>query len=151
LAVASIRSWWCRDGRYRYAQARKLLIRADADGSNSVTNGLWKEQLQSRLCGRFSLSVTVCHYPTGTSHWNPIEHRLFSQISKNWAGEPLRTHEPLLNFIRTTETKTGLHVKAYLDPRDYSRGWKVSEDCLTALRITSLDPLLHNYTLAPRM
>lgn len=152
FAVASIRSWWCWEGRYRYAQARKLLILADAGGSNSVTNGVWKEQLQSRLCDRFGLSVTVCHYPTGTSKWNPIEHRLFSQISKNWAGEPLRTHETILKFIRTTETKTGLYVKAYLDPRDYPRGLKVSDDCLAALRLTYLDPLPHwNYTLAPRM
>jgi hypothetical protein len=152
FAVASIRSWWCWDGRYRYAGARKLLILADAGGSNSLTNGLWKEQLQSRLCDRFGLSVTVCHYPTGTSKWNPIEHRLFSQISKNWAGEPLRTYQTVLNFIQTTETKTGLRVKAYLDRRDYPRGLKVSDECLAALRITYLDPLPQwNYTLVPRM
>ena len=151
-AVSSIRSWWCWEGRHHYAHANKLLILADAGGSNSVTNGVWKEQLQSRLCDPLGLSVTVCHYPTGTSKWNPIEHRLFSQISKNWAGEPLRTYETMLNFIRTTTTKTGLRVKAYLDRRDYPKGLKVSEDCLAALRITHLDPLPRwNYTLAPRM
>jgi hypothetical protein len=110
FAVSSIRSWWCWEGRHRYAHANKLLILADAGGSNSVTNGVWKEQLQSRLCDRLGLSVTVCHYPTSTSKWNPIEHRLFSQISKNWAGEPLRTYETMLNYIRTTTTKTGLRV-----------------------------------------
>ena len=152
FAVSSIRSWWCWEGRHHYAHANKLLILADAGGSNSVTNGVWKEQLQSRLCDRLGLSVTVCHYPTSTSKWNPIEHRLFSQISKNWAGEPLRTYETMLNYIRTTTTKTGLRVKAYLDRRDYPKGLKVSEDCLAALRITHLDPLPRwNYTLAPRM
>jgi len=152
FAVCSIRSWWRWEGRHHYAHANKLLILADAGGSNSVTNGVWKEQLQSRLCDRLGLSVTVCHYPTSTSKWNPIEHRLFSQISKNWAGEPLRTYETMLNFIRTTTTKTGLRVKAYLDRRDYPKGLKVSEDCLSALRITYLDPLPRwNYTLAPRM
>jgi len=152
FAVNSIRSWWCWEGRHRYTNAKKLLIVADSGGSNGATRGLWKEQLQSRICDRFGLSVTVCHYPTSTSKWNPIEHRLFSQISKNWAGEPLRTYETMLNFIRTTQTKTGLRVKAYLDRNDYPTGLRLSSECLSALRITHLDPLPRwNYTLAPRM
>ena len=152
FAVNSIRSWWCWEGSYRYTSAKKLLIVADSGGSNSATRGLWKEQLQSRICDRFGLRVTVCHYPTSTSKWNPIEHRLFSQISKNWAGEPLRSYETMLNFIRTTKTETGLQVKAYLDRRDYPTGLKVSSECLSALRIIHLEPLPRwNYTLAPRM
>lgn len=152
FAVNSIRSWWCWEGRYCYPKAKNLLILADAGGSNGVTRGLWKEQLQSRICDRFSLSITVCHYPTSTSKWNPIEHRLFSQISRNWAGEPLRTYETVLNFIRTTKTKTGLRVKAYLDRNDYPTGLKLSPESSSALRITHLDPLPRwNYTLAPRM
>jgi DDE family transposase len=148
FAVTSICSWWCWEGRHRYPDAKRLLILADAGGSNSPSNGLWKVQLQAQLCDRFGLSITVCHYPTGASKWNPIEHRLFSEITKNWAGEPLRSYETMLNFIRTTKTESGLRVKAYLDRRTYPIGLKVSPEHLSQLRITYHDPLPRwNYTL----
>ncbi len=152
FAVTSIRSWWRWEGCHRYPDAQRLLILADAGGSNSPTTGLWKDQLQSQLCDRWGLSVTVCHYPTGASKWNPIEHRLFSEISKNWAGEPLRSYTTLLNFIRTTKTETGLRVKAYLDRHTYPTGLKLPPQRLSELRITYHDPLPRwNYTLTPRM
>jgi len=117
FAVSSIRSWWCWEGRHHYGHAKKLLILADAGGSNSVTNGVWKEQLQSRLCDRLGLSVTVCHYPTSTSKWNPIEHRLFSFVTLEWAGHPLRSVEIMRQYIEGTTTKTGLKVTALVNER----------------------------------
>ena len=97
----------------------KLLLLADSGGSNSCTSWAWKIELQSQLCNRFGLAVTIAHYPTGASKWNPIEHRLFSEISKNWAAEPLDSYEKMLKFIRTTSTQTGLVVTAYLDRNEY--------------------------------
>jgi hypothetical protein len=151
FAVTSLRCGWLWEGRYRYSRAPRLLILADPGGSNSPTNGVWKDQIQSQLCDRHGLSVTVCHYPTGASQWNPIEHRLFSEISKNWKGEPLRSYQILLNFIRTTETETGLRVKAYLDRRPYPTGVKVSPERLAQLRVKHHEPLPRwNYTLSTR-
>ena len=108
-----------RDGADRYRRGRQLLILADTGGSNSCRTGAWKTELQSQLCNSFGLTVTVAHYPTGASKWNPIEHRLFSEISKNWAAEPLDSYPKVLNFIRNTCTRTGLAVSAYLDRRQY--------------------------------
>ena len=96
FAVMAIAHWWEDIGGSAYPQARQLLILADAGGSNGCRPRLWKEQLQRQLCDRLGLSVTVCHYPTGCSKWNPSEHRLFSHISLNWAGQPLRTLETML-------------------------------------------------------
>src|SRR6266850_2529698 len=89
---------------------------------NSCRRRAWKTELQAQLADRFHLNITVAHYPTGASKWNPIEHRLFSEISKNWAGEPLDSYQKILNFIRTTSTKTGLAVTAYLDRHHYPTG-----------------------------
>jgi hypothetical protein len=100
FAVGAIRRWWEKLGRTRYARARRVLVMADSGGSNGWQPRLWKQQVQEQLCDRFGLSVTVCHYPTGCSKWNPIEHRLFGPISTNWAGRPLRTWETLLSYIR---------------------------------------------------
>ena len=125
FAVTAIAHWWADSGRLVYPQARHLLILADAGGSNGCRPRLWKAQLQSQLSDRLGLSVTVCHYPTGCSKWNPIEHRLFSQISLNWAGKPLRTFETMLGYIRGTTTTTGLRVTASL-PRGFTKrasGW----------------------------
>ena len=102
--------------------AGNLLILADTGGSNSCRTGAWKTELQTQLCNSFGLTVTVAHYPTGASKWNPIEHRLFSEISKNWAAEPLDSYPKVLNFIRNTCTRTGLAVSAYLDRRQYPTG-----------------------------
>jgi len=112
FAVAAITRWWQEHGRFKYPTATEILILVDAGGSNGHRPRLWKSELQERLCDQLGLTVTVCHYPTGCSKWNPIEHRLFSEISQNWAGQPLCTFETMLRFISSTATKTGLKVTA---------------------------------------
>jgi hypothetical protein len=107
FAVDCVARWWRTNGRARYPDADQLLILADTGGSNGARCRAWKHGLRTTLAEPTGLEVTVCHYPPGASKWNPIEHRLFSQISKNWAGEPLVTLETMLNFIRTTRTATG--------------------------------------------
>ena len=104
FAAHSIAGWWKRDGANRYRRGQQLLILADTGGSNGCRTGAWKTELQSQLCNSFGLTVTVAHYPTGASKWNPIEHRLFSEISKNWSAEPLDSYQKMLKFIRTTST-----------------------------------------------
>ena len=149
FAVSSISSWWLREGRQRYPNSTKLLILADTGGSNSATRGAWKDELQ-KLCDRTGLSVTVAHYPTGASKYNPIERRLFSAISGNWAGEPLRSYEKILKFIRTTTTSTGLKVRAFLDRGTYPLGVKPSAARLREIRITRHKKVPRwNYTIAP--
>src|SRR5664279_6020140 len=92
---------------------------------NALHNWAWKTEIQSQLCNAFGITATIAHYPTGTYKWNPIEHRLFSEISKNWAAEPLVSYEKMLGFIRSTKTKTGLAVTAYLDRKEYHTGLKL--------------------------
>ncbi len=151
FAVESIEKWWRYDGRQRYPKSDQLLILADAGGSNSATRRTWKHALQTKLCDRHRLSVTVTHYPAGASKWNPIEHRLFSEISKNWAGEPLRSYETILNYIRTTKTTTGLRVKAYLVKKQYPKSVKISKQQMQELALEKHETLPKwNYTLAPR-
>ena len=149
FAVAAIRRWWERVGAARYPQARHLLIEADAGGCNGHRPRLWKRELQ-QLANDTGLSLTVCHYPSGASKWNPIEHRLFSQISRNWAGHPLRSLPTMLGLIRGTTTTTGLTVEAALDTTDYHKGIKVTAPEMAALNIRRrrLCPDL-NYTIRP--
>lgn len=135
FAVRALASWWARAGRMRYPKADRLLVLADNGGSNGSRVRAWKLQLQDQLCDRFNLSVTVCHYPPGTSKWNPIEHLLFSQISKNWAGHPLDSYETVLKYIRTTKTRTGLRVKAKLDRRQYQTGVAIPADSMAKLHL----------------
>ncbi len=113
FAVDCIEKWWRTEGRKRYPEAKTLQILADGGGSNSCTARAWKFNLQHRLCNRHGLRVRVAHYPPATSKWNPIEHRLFCEISKNWAGRPLDSFETILKYLRTTRTSTGLRVRAY--------------------------------------
>ena len=108
FAVEAICQWWRREGRHRYPKAPELLILADSGGSNGAHCRAWKLALQERLVDTFHLGVTVCHYPTGASKWNPIEHRLFSEISKHWGGQPLTDYETIVRLIRGTRTQTGL-------------------------------------------
>lgn len=122
FAADCVSRWWTSDGRSHYPHADKLLILADTGGSNGARCRAWKHGLMTKLSAPRGLEVTVCHYPPGASKWNPIEHRLFSQISKNWAGEPLVTLETMLNFIRTTRTETGLRVRATRMKGDYPKG-----------------------------
>ena len=152
FAVDNIVRWWLEEGRFLYPHANKLLILADAGGSNGCRPRLWKLQLQEQLADRLGLEVTVCHYPTGASKWNPIEHRLFSLISINWAGKPLRTFEFMLACIRGAKTETGLQVKATLIEEVYEKGIRLAKTALDALAIE-----LHtvcprwNYTIRPRL
>src|SRR5258707_4791028 len=136
FAVDAIAAWWQTEGRAGFPLGSdQLLVLADAGGSNGCRIRAWKERLQVQLCDRFGLTVTVCHYPTGCSKWNPIEHRLFSQISCNWAGVPLRTWDTLLAFIRGTTTSSGLTVRAVLERGIYPTGQKITDAQMTALPI----------------
>jgi hypothetical protein len=150
FAVESIRRWWRMDGRSRYSAARRLLICADAGGSNSSRGRAWKLHLQA-LADEIGIPITVCHYPPGTSKWNRVEHRLFSFISLTWKGQPLWNYETVVNLIGATHTKTGLKVKAILDTNEYETGVEVSKEQMAKLQIrphkTHPD---WNYTMSPR-
>jgi len=151
FAVAAITRWWKEHGQSQYPKATELLILADAGGSNGCRPRLWKAELQERLCNQLGLTVTVCHYPTGCSKWNPIEHRLFSEISLSWSGQPLRTFETMLGFISSTTTKTGLKVTANLLEGVFKTGRRVAKSVMKALNIEahSICPKW-NYTIRPQ-
>jgi hypothetical protein len=151
FAVNAIVGWWKNQGRSYYSTASRLLILADCGGTNGCRFRAWKFNLQRELCDRFGLAVTVCHYPPGCSKWNPIERRLFSQISMNWEGKPLRSLDLMLGYIRGTTTVTGLKVKAVLDERTYTKGQKVTWADIDGLRLSAHDTLPEwNYTISPR-
>jgi hypothetical protein len=151
FAVDAIACWWQEEGEAAYPEAERLLILADSGGSNGCQPRAWKKQLQEGLADRFGLEVTVCHYPTGCSKWNPIEHRLFGPISINWAGKPLRSFERLLGCIRGTVTGTGLTVRARLLPGVYAKGESVAEEEMKRLKLErhGICPRW-NYTLHPQ-
>lgn len=150
FAVESIRRWWRNMGRSLYSQATRLLITADAGGSNGYRVRLWKLELQ-KLADETGLEIAVCHLPPGTSKWNKIEHRLFSAISQNWRGKPLVSHEVVVNLIGATTTRTGLRVRAGLDTNRYPAGRSVPNHVLETIHIRR-DPFHGewNYTLVPR-
>ena len=151
FAVDSIVKWWENEGRKRYPKAKELYILTDSGGSNSSRSRVWKYNLQEKFCDKYGLSITVSHYPPGASKWNPIEHRLFSEISKNWKGEPLETYEKMLKLIRTTKTSTGLKVKSNYVRKHYKTGEKVSDIQMEALSIKSHNVCsTWNYTINPR-
>ena len=143
---------WCQTERLHYfPQATHLLIEADAGGSNSCRSRVWKRDLQEKVADAFGLIITVCHYPTGASKWNPIEHRLFSEISKTWAGCPLRTFDEVLHYMGDTKTQTGLTVQAHLVTEIYATGVKVSDAEMDALNIEFHQVCPQwNYTIYPR-
>ncbi len=150
FAVDCVEKWWRSEGKQRYAGADRLAILADGGGSNGSRCRAWKMGLQHRLCDRHGLFVTVAHYPTGASKWNPIEHRFFSELSKNWAGRPLDSHETILKYARPTETCTGLRVRAHLVRRRYEKGIKVTDAQMQELAITKDEALpTWNYTIDP--
>ena len=126
FAVESIRRWWRSMGQPLYPDATRLLVTADAGGSNGSRLRLWKLELQ-RLADETGLEIAVCHFPPGTSKWNKIEHRLFSAITQNWRGKPLVSHETIVNLIAATTTRTGLRVRSELDTNDYPAGLRVSD------------------------
>lgn len=151
FAVQAIVHWWINDGQQRYGQVSDLLILADGGGSNGARCRLWKYALQEKLVDPFELRVTVCHYPPGASKWNPIEHRLFSEISKNWAGLPLKDYPTIVQLISQTQTKTGLTVDCVMDTNHYPSGIKVSNQQMQQLNINKHAILPDwNYTLSPR-
>ena len=150
FAVEMIAAWWRDFGRPDFPTADKLLILCDAGGSNGYRPRLWKQQLQELLADQLGLEVTVCHYPTGTSKWNPIEHRLFGPISLNWAGHPLCTFETMLALLRGTVTETGLKVEAFLVDKVYATGLKVADTVMKSLNLERHAVCPNwNYTIRP--
>lgn len=150
FAVNSIRRWWRTMGRRAYPQAQSLLITADSGGSNGARRRLWKWELQ-KLATETGLSVSVCHFPPGTSKWNKIEHRLFSFISRNWRGQPLVSLAVIVSLIASTRTSKGLKVRCELDPGRYPEGEKITDDQLSSINIKRAQ--FHgdwNYTIYPK-
>jgi hypothetical protein len=150
FAVDAIERWWREEGERRYPLATELLILADCGGANGHRSRVWKYRLKQQLCDAHGLTVTVCHYPPGASKWNPIEHRLFSEISKNWAGEPLVSFDTALHYMRTTKTASGLRVRARLVRKKYPIGEKIPQAAMDNLAVSPHQTLPDwNYTLFP--
>ncbi|GAA3289439.1 ISAzo13 family transposase [Streptomyces cinereospinus] len=150
FAVESIRRWWRGQGQAAYPRATRLLITADAGGSNGYRTRAWKLEL-ARLAAETGLTITVCHLPPGTSKWNKIEHRLFSHITMNWRGRPLTSHEVIVQSIAATTTRTGLRVSSQLDTNAYPTGVKIGDAEMAALPLTRHN--FHgdwNYALHPQ-
>jgi hypothetical protein len=149
FAVATIRRWWLGAGRARYPGARRLVITADGGGSNGSRVRLWKWELQ-RLADETGLTISVCHFPPGTSKWNKIEHRLFSFITQNWRAKPLVSHAVILDLIAATTTATGPTVESYLDTDPYPAGVKITDAQMATIQLQR--DAFHgewNYTIAP--
>jgi transposase len=149
FAVNAIRRWWQTMGTERYPKTTRLMITADAGGSNGYRNKLWKFEL-AKLAEETGLEITVCHYPPGTSKWNKVEHRLFSFISINWRGRPLTSYRTIVELAAATTTRTGLKVRAEWDDAVYQKGIKITDRQLAALPITP--STWHgewNYTVVP--
>jgi hypothetical protein len=152
FAVDVIARWWQQEGKSQYRKAETILILADGGGSNGCRVRSWKQNLQQEVSDRLGLEVTVCHYPTGCSKWNPIEHRLFSYISINWAGKPLRRMETILGYIAGTRTKAGLKVKAFVQKGIYEKGKKVSDAEMERLNLERHNVCPNwNYTIRPQI
>ena len=132
FAVESIRRWWGAMGKQRFPSARRLLITADAGGSNGYRLRAWKVEL-AKFAKESGLDITVCHYPPGTSKWNRIEHRMFSFITMNWRGRPLTSLRTIIELISATTTKTGLTIMAADDPNWYPTGVKITDAQLAAV------------------
>ncbi|MCK4981449.1 MAG: ISAzo13 family transposase [Victivallaceae bacterium] len=151
FAVATIKNWWNEMGVKLYPGSAKLLVHADGGGSNGSRNRLWKAELQ-KFSTESGLEITVSHFPPGTSKWNKIEHRLFSQITKNWRGKPLESLEVVVSLIGATSTEAGLKVHASVDPNQYEGGIKISDKELKDINIKRHE--FHgndwNYTILPK-
>lgn len=151
FAVDNIARWCASEIGTRYPQASQVLILADDGGSNGSRSRVFKVHLQRHIADRFGLTVTVCHFPTGASKWNPIEHRVFSEISKTWAGCPLDSVATVLQYIDATKTQTGLHVQAVLVTETYAPGLRVSNAELGQVNIQQHTTCpTWNYTIYPR-
>jgi hypothetical protein len=151
FAVATLRRWWTQVGATAYPAAKRLLICADAGGSNGYRVRLWKLELAA-FAAETGLAITVCHFPPGISKWNRIEHRLFSAITNNWRGRPLTNHQVVVELIGATTTRTGVRVTAHLDTNTYPTGIKVSDTQMAAIRPRLKPHTFHgewNYTVKP--
>jgi hypothetical protein len=149
FARAALDRWWKDEGRWCYPGSRHWFIEADCGGANGVRVWAWKWALQ-QLADWWNVAITVAHYPPGASKWNPIEHRLFSQISANWQGEPLRDYQTIINFIRNTKTETGLQCDAVLDGTKYPTRLKITAEQKSMIRIRRSRVLPQwNYTILP--
>lgn len=152
FAVDNIAHWCGTEMSKRYSQPSCLLIEADSGGSNSARSRVWKHHLQLKVADAYGLTITVCHYPTGTSKWNPVEHRLFSEISKTWAGCPLRSFDLVKQYISETKTETGLIVRAHLVTQEYKTGVTISDHEMAALLMQPHEICPQwNYTIRPRL
>ncbi len=151
FAAHCIAQWWANPDRPRFECEQMLLILCDAGGSNNCRFWLWKQAVQQQLANQFGIEVMICHYPTGHSKYNPIEYRLFSQISSNWAGTPLRSFQTMLNFIQGTTTSTGLKVNAFLVDHLFEKGHTVSRAARLAIRLErrAVCPIW-NYIIRPQ-
>lgn len=151
FAVDNLAHWCQNELPLRYPGATSLLLHGDCGGSNGSRCKLFKQQLQAKIANRFGLEVTLCHLPTGCSKWNPIEHRVFSEISKTWAGCPLRDYDTMLDYLRQTTTATGLKVTAHLVTQVYCKGIQVADEVMAALNLTRHEVCPQwNYTLRPQ-
>jgi hypothetical protein len=152
FAVTAIKRWWLYAGRYVYPEATNLLVLADGGGSNGCRCRAWKSELQTEICDGLGLTVTVCHYPPRCSKYNPIERRLFSHISMNWAGKPLTSLDLMLGYIRGTTTETGLTVEAFLLDGTFLQGQHVSKKAMDRLVLQQHQTCPDwNYTIKPRL
>lgn len=149
FAAEAIELWWLKKGMKQYTK-KKILILVDAGGSNGHRSKMWKINIQKKLCNKYNLEITICHYPPGASKWNPVEHRLFSEISKNWAGAPLINFETVLKYIKTTKTKTGLAVDAISIDKKYQKGIRATNEEMKSLNLKKHEiNETWNYTLFP--
>jgi hypothetical protein len=150
FAAESIARWWKDYGSQRYPNSTQALVLVDAGGSNACRSHIWKLKLYEEVAKKLGLTVTVCHYPPGKSKWNPIEHRLFSEISKNWQATPLKSFETVVNYVRTTSTTTGLRVMARLVRKRYRKGLSVPKAKLkeVPIKLHDVSPAW-NYTIMP--
>ena len=150
FAIDALSQWWEMTGYKHYEKNKKLLILADGGGSNGWRSRYWKWGLQHKICNIYGIEVSLSHYPTGTSKYNPIEHKLFCHISKNWEAQPLTSYETMLKYIATTTTKTGLSVEAVLNDIQYEKGLKITDKELSELNIVKHSVIPKwNYTIKP--
>lgn len=150
FAVESIELWLNMYGFNKYQNIRQVLILCDAGGSNGYRVRLWKYALYHTICCKYNISITVCHYPSGASKWNPIDHRLFSFITMNWAAVPLRSYDIMLNFIRQTSTEQGLKVDSIINEKIYEKGIKITDDQMKEINVKEHSVLPKwNYTIRP--
>lgn len=150
FAVNCIDLWFNTFAQKRYQNVKELLILCDGGGSNGSRSRLWKYYLHQKICKKYGIGIRVCHYPTGASKWNPVEHRLFGPITNNWQGRPLRSFEIALECIRSTSTKKGLRVEAVLNDKEYQKGNKASDSQMKTINLMRNDELPQwNYSLIP--